>query len=46
MDFEQESSSCWGAAKWTLVLCLGLLAVVWLFGGFEPSAVASQIAAQ
>jgi hypothetical protein len=39
---ERQEGSCWGAAKWTMVLCFGVLAVVWLFGGFEPSAIAAQ----
>ncbi|HOV05009.1 MAG TPA: hypothetical protein PLG99_11420 [Kaistiaceae bacterium] len=34
--------SCWGVATWTLVGMLCILMVVYLFGGFEPTAIAAN----
>ncbi|WP_281502990.1 hypothetical protein [Ancylobacter crimeensis] len=33
--------SCWGVARWAVVLFLVIVGLVYLFGGFEATTVAS-----
>ena len=35
-----DNIACWSAARWTVLACLGVVALVWFFGGFEPAALA------
>ena len=35
-----DSTSCWTAARWTVVCAMCVVALVWFFGGFETTALA------
>lgn len=37
---EQNTIACWTAARWTIAASLGIVALVWFFGGFETTALA------
>lgn len=37
---EQNTVACWTAARWTIATSLGVVALIWFFGGFETTALA------
>ena len=39
---EQIERSCWGVMTWTVLALGGVLALVYLLGGFEPTVIASR----
>ena len=39
---DETHRSCWNIASWTLIGLMCMLMVVYLFGGFEPTAIAAH----